>query len=43
MLSKELVQEILDYLQRMPYNQVAPLIAKIINEANKKDEQKKAE
>lgn len=36
-ISLELLQEILDYLQVQPYNQVYPLIHKILNEINDKE------
>jgi len=36
-ISLELLQEILDYLQRRPYNEVFPLIHKILEEINSKE------
>lgn len=36
-ISLELLQEILDYLQRQPYNQVYPLIHKLLKETSDKE------
>lgn len=37
-VSLEVLQELIDYLQVKPYNEVSQLISKIIQEVNKEEE-----